>query len=41
MRPSRRKRGGGWIISQTTSPVDYSPIATATTSSRKIAGSSP
>ncbi|WFU38866.1 hypothetical protein QA640_31335 [Bradyrhizobium sp. CB82] len=23
-----------WIVSQTTSPVDYSPIATATTSSR-------
>ena len=29
----------GWIVSQTTSPVDYSPIATATISSRKIAGS--
>ena len=30
---------GGWVISQTTSAVDYSPIATATTSSRPIAGS--
>jgi hypothetical protein len=28
-----------WIISQTTSPVDYAPIATATTSSRDAAGS--
>ena len=33
--------GGGWIVSQTMSPVDYSPIATATTSSRDIAGSPP
>ena len=32
--------GGGWVISQTTSPVDYSPIATATTSSRNGAGTS-
>jgi hypothetical protein len=31
--------GDGWIVSETTSPVDYSPIATATTSSRKVAGS--
>ncbi len=31
-------QGGGWVISQTTSPVDYSPIATATTLSRKVAG---
>lgn len=31
----------GWVVSQTTSPVDYSPIATATTASRKIAGSPP
>jgi hypothetical protein len=30
--------GEGWIVSETTSPVDYSPIATATTSSRKVAG---
>jgi hypothetical protein len=27
-----------WIVSQTTSPVDYAPIATATTSSREEAG---
>jgi hypothetical protein len=27
--------GDGWIVSETTSPVDYSPIATATTASRK------
>jgi hypothetical protein len=26
----------GWIVSQTTSPVDYTPIATATTSSRQV-----
>jgi hypothetical protein len=32
--------GIGWIVSETTSPVDYSPIATATTSSRKVAGAS-
>lgn len=30
--------GDGWVVSETTSPVDYSPIATATTSSRKVAG---
>ncbi|HLZ02532.1 MAG TPA: hypothetical protein VKR55_10335 [Bradyrhizobium sp.] len=30
--------GDGWIVSETTSPVDYSPIATATTASRKVAG---
>ena len=30
--------GDGWIVSETTSPVDYSPIATATTSSRKVDG---
>jgi hypothetical protein len=29
-----------WIVSQTTSPVDYSPIATATTSSRSGPGES-
>jgi hypothetical protein len=29
---------GGWVVSETTSPVDYSPIATATTASRKGAG---
>lgn len=33
--------GDGWVISETTSPVDYSPIATATTSSRDVAGGSP
>jgi hypothetical protein len=30
-----------WVISQTTSPVDYTPIATATTSSREVADGSP
>ena len=30
----------GWIVSQTTSPVDYSPIATAMTSSRSTTGES-
>ena len=29
-----------WVISQTRSPVDYSPIATATISSREEAGGS-
>jgi hypothetical protein len=33
--------GDGWVISETTSPVDYSPIATATTSSLSIAGGGP
>jgi hypothetical protein len=33
--------GDGWIISETTSPVDYSPIATATTSSLNVAGGGP
>jgi hypothetical protein len=33
--PDRPARGGdNWIISETTSPVDYTPIVTATTSSR-------
>ena len=32
--------GEEWIVSETKSPVDYSPIATATTSSRKVAGES-
>lgn len=31
----------GWVVSETTSPVDYSPIATATTASREVAGTSP
>lgn len=30
-----------WVIGQTTSPVDYTLIATATTSSREVAGGSP
>ena len=33
--------GDGWVVSETTSPIDYSPIATATTASRKVAGGSP
>lgn len=33
--------GSEWVISQTTSPLDYTPIATATTSSREVAGGSP
>jgi hypothetical protein len=33
--------GDGWVISETMSPVDYSPIATATTSSLDVAGGSP
>jgi len=33
--------GDGWIVSETTSPIDYSPIATATTASREVAGGSP
>ena len=33
--PDRSARGGdNWIISETTSPVDYTPIVAATTSSR-------
>jgi hypothetical protein len=31
-------KGKSWIISLTTSPLDYSPVATATTSSRDDAG---
>jgi hypothetical protein len=31
--PGRRAADDGWLISETTSPVDYSPIVTATTSS--------
>jgi hypothetical protein len=30
--------GDGWVVSETTSPIDYSPIATATTASRKVGG---
>jgi hypothetical protein len=33
--------GDGWVVSETTSPVDYSPIATATTSSLNEPGGSP
>ena len=32
---------GGWVVSQTMSAVDYSPIATATIASRHIADSPP
>jgi hypothetical protein len=39
VRPARPARSD-WIISRTTSPVDYAPIATATTSSREDAGGS-
>jgi len=39
--PARPAPGGdNWIISETTSPVDYTPIVTATTSSRGSNGSS-
>ncbi|WP_245471602.1 MULTISPECIES: hypothetical protein [Bradyrhizobium] len=31
--PGRRQSDDGWLISETTSPVDYSPIVTATASS--------
>ena len=34
-------KAAGWIVSQTTSPLDYSPIATATTISRAAAGGPP
>jgi hypothetical protein len=37
--PSARP-GEGWIISQTTSPVDYAPIATAAIASREVASES-
>ncbi|WP_439374640.1 hypothetical protein [Bradyrhizobium sp. DASA03120] len=32
--PHRQSLDNGWVVSLTTSPIDYSPIATATTSSR-------
>ena len=32
--PDRAARGDNWIISETTSPVNYTPIVTATASSR-------
>ncbi|MGY3037663.1 hypothetical protein ACVIIV_006833 [Bradyrhizobium sp. USDA 4354] len=31
--PARRPSDNNWLVSETTSPVDYSPIVTATTSS--------
>jgi hypothetical protein len=37
-RPAPKREG--WIISQTTSPVDYAPIATATIASREAASES-
>jgi hypothetical protein len=38
--PARPAPGGdNWIVSETTSPVDYTPIVTATTSSRGSNGS--
>ncbi|MGY4575226.1 hypothetical protein ACVWY5_008296 [Bradyrhizobium sp. USDA 3256] len=33
-------QGNSWVVSLTTSPLDYSPVATATTSSRDGAGES-
>jgi len=33
-------KADGWIISQTSSPVDYAPIATATVASREVASGS-
>jgi hypothetical protein len=33
--------GDGWVVSETTSPIDYSPIATATIAPRDVAGGSP
>ena len=39
--PDRAARGGdNWIVSETTSPVDYTPIVAANTSSRGLDGSS-
>jgi hypothetical protein len=38
--PRQAYKGNDWSISLTTSPVDYSPVATATTSSRDGAGES-
>ncbi len=38
--PPARPAPGDWIISQTTSPVDYAPIASATISAREHAGGS-
>jgi hypothetical protein len=38
--PRQANQASNWIISLTTSPVDYSPVATATTSARDGAGES-
>lgn len=38
--PRQANQANNWIISVTISPVDYSPVATATTSSRDGAGES-
>src|SRR5260370_14066041 len=39
--PARPAPGGdNWIVSETTSPVDYSPLVTATTSSRAASNGS-
>ena len=38
--PRQANQGNNWIISVTISPVDYSPVATATTSARDGAGES-
>lgn len=38
--PPARAAASDWTVTQTTSPVDYAPIATATTSSRERAGGS-
>src|SRR6185312_5670720 len=38
--PARSVPEDGWVVSQTTSPVDYSPIATATIVSLTATGSS-
>ena len=36
-----RWQASGWIVSETTSPIDYSPIATATTASRNLTDGAP
>ncbi|MGF6313245.1 hypothetical protein ABIB82_007356 [Bradyrhizobium sp. i1.8.4] len=36
--PSQANQGSNWVVSLTTSPLDYSPVATATTSSRDGVG---
>jgi hypothetical protein len=39
--PTEAPAEGGWTVSETTSPVDYAPLVTATVSSREIAGVAP